>query len=406
MTIRFTDFIQIKDAASFKDAFEESVSKKVFEALEAKKIEVAQGFFGESHKGMCPECDKPMTKCSCEESVQESASSERKGDASANGYRAHSIQVADAAASAAADHHKMLFQSHISKHAEATGAGDSQAAHHHMEKAKMHASVHYEMTGKHVYEETNTGFGDHYPTEKNPKARIKGSLPGTKDYPTAPNAGFKGKVPSSGMKIHDKTNEEVEQINEGKAPSDIENKLRKLHGGFGKIKQKGKNTFTHTSEGENEDGDPAKITHTYILNKKGKLVHIGTQSVVEEVEQIDELSLDTLYNAAAEAEHERDYGDPQKRKKFRRQAKFFNRAANAATDHYEKKLIIRDRKGNPIGYRNNAKPVSYPREEVGLDEGMHKHEKKHGKMHHKLAKKMMKLAHKHAKKHHHEEEEE
>ena len=214
MTIRFTDFIQIKDAASFKDAFEESVSKKVFEALEAKKIEVAQGFFGESHKGMCPECDKPMTKCSCEESVQESASSERKGDASANGYRAHSIQVADAAASAAADHHKMLFQSHISKHAEATGAGDSQAAHHHMEKAKMHASVHYEMTGKHVYEETNTGFGDHYPTEKNPKARIKGSLPGTKDYPTAPNAGFKGKVPSSGMKIHDKTNEEVEYMDE------------------------------------------------------------------------------------------------------------------------------------------------------------------------------------------------
>ena len=321
MTIRFTDFIQIKDAASFKDAFEESVSKKVFEALEAKKIEVAQGFFGESHKGMCPECDKPMAKCSCEESVQESASSERKGDASANGYRAHSIQVADAAASAAADHHKMLFQSHISKHAEATGAGDSQAAHHHMEKAKMHASVHYEMTGKHVYEETNTGFGDHYPTEKNPKARIKGSLPGTKDYPTAPNAGFKGKVPSSGMKIHDKTNEEVEQI--------------------------------------------------------------------------DELSLDTLYNAAAEAEHERDYGDPQKRKKFRRQAKFFNRAANAATDHYEKKLIIRDRKGNPIGYRNNAKPVSYPREEV---------DKKHGKVALKVTKKLMKIAHKHAKKHHEEEE--
>ena len=83
-------------------------------------------------------------------------------------------------------------------------------------------------------------------------------------------------------------NEEVEQVEEGKAPFDIKNKLRKLHGGFGKIKQKGKNTFTHTSEGDNEDGDPAKITHTYNLNKKGKLVHIGTQSVVEEVEQVDE----------------------------------------------------------------------------------------------------------------------
>jgi hypothetical protein len=85
------------------------------------------------------------------------------------------------------------------------------------------------------------------------------------------------------------TKEEVEQVDEGKAPSDIENKLRKLHGGFGKIKQKGKNTFTHTSEGDNEDGDPAKITHTYNLNKKGKLVHIGTQSVVQEAEQVYEV---------------------------------------------------------------------------------------------------------------------
>ena len=70
MTIRFTDFIQNKDAVSFKDAFEESVSKKVFEALEAKKVDVAQGFFGESHGKMCPECEKSMEKCSCEEFEQ------------------------------------------------------------------------------------------------------------------------------------------------------------------------------------------------------------------------------------------------------------------------------------------------------------------------------------------------
>lgn len=283
MTIRFTDFIQIKDAASFKDAFEESVSKKVFEALEAKKIEVAQGFFGESHKGMCPECDKPMTKCSCEESVQESASSERKGDASANGYRAHSIQVADAAASAAADHHKMLFQSHISKHAEATGAGDSQAAHHHMEKAKMHASVHYEMTGKHVYEETNTGFGDHYPTEKNPKARIKGSLPGTKDYPTAPNAGFKGKVPSSGMKIHDKTNEEVEQINEdGKRIKVLHPKTKKVIGTIHYTKDtKGRPGFeaSHKSPEGDENSTWHPIDSSNPFKDKAASRHAAEKSV-------------------------------------------------------------------------------------------------------------------------------
>lgn len=228
MTIRFTDFIQNKDAVSFKDAFEESVSKKVFEALEAKKVDVAQGFFGESHGKMCPECEKSMEKCSCEESVEESASSERKGDPFANGHRAHSIQVADAAASAAADHHKILFNSHISKHAEATGAGDNQAAHHHMEKAKMHASVHYEMTGKHVHEETNTGFGNNYPTEKNPKARIKGSLPGTAAYPTAPNAGFKGKVPSSGMKMHDKMHEEKVDKKHEKVALKVTKKLMKI----------------------------------------------------------------------------------------------------------------------------------------------------------------------------------
>jgi len=309
---KFTNSALNRDAVSFKDAFEETLASKVFDALEAKKLEVAQNIFN--------------GEVEIKEHGNDGFGSNKTSGNVTKGWPA-------------------------AKHS-------SQGLPHTKEK----------------------------------------SVEETKMCPHCEMSMSKCKC--------DHMEEEVEQIDEGKAPSDIENKLKKLHGGFGKIKQKGKNTFTHTSEGENEDGDPAKITHTYILNKKGKLVHIGTQSVVEEVEQIDELSLDTLHNAAAEAEHERDYGDPQKRKKFRRQAKFFNRAANAATDHYEKKLIIRDRKGNPIGYRNNAKPVSYPREEVELDEGMHKHEKKHGKMHHKLAKKMMKLAHKHAKKHHHEEEEE
>ena len=80
------------------------------------------------------------------------------------------------------------------------------------------------MTGKHVHEETNTGFGNNYPTEKNPKARIKGSLPGTAAYPTAPNAGFKGKVPSSGMKMH----EEKVDKKHGKVALKVTKKLMKI----------------------------------------------------------------------------------------------------------------------------------------------------------------------------------
>lgn len=367
MTIRFTDFIQIKDAASFKDAFEESVSKKVFEALEAKKIEVAQGFFGESHKGMCPECDKPMAKCSCEESVQESASSERKGDASANGYRAHSIQVADAAASAAADHHKMLFQSHISKHAEATGAGDSQAAHHHMEKAKMHASVHYEMTGKHVYEETNTGFGDHYPTEKNPKARIKGSLPGTKDYPTAPNAGFKGKVPSLGMKIRDKTNEEVEQVDES-----LTHTL--MHGaalGAGALGGIGALAL-----GKHMVKSAVHSAHNTIMRNRIK----------KATEQRRNTMFAKTKDAAEKEGHKVDVSS-------------MHVQGSASAIHPNHTVHFNSDKGphkwNPRTGTITKHTGSSVKEEV---------DNKHGKVALKVTKKLMKIAHKHAKKHHEEEE--
>ena len=42
---KFVDFAETKDAAAFKDAFEQALSVKVFDALEAKKIEVAQSMF-------------------------------------------------------------------------------------------------------------------------------------------------------------------------------------------------------------------------------------------------------------------------------------------------------------------------------------------------------------------------
>ena len=104
MTKRFTDFIQDKDAVSFKDAFEESVSAKIFTALEAKKVEVAKGMFDEhgndgfgsvktsgkwpmpNHPGqglpktkehkmeeekMCPHCEMSMSKCKCDHMEEE-----------------------------------------------------------------------------------------------------------------------------------------------------------------------------------------------------------------------------------------------------------------------------------------------------------------------------------------------
>ena len=98
-----------------------------------------------------------------------------------------------------------------------------------LEEAKVRTAVRMskEMS-KHVHEETNTGFGNNYPTEKNPKARIKGSLPGTAAYPTAPNAGFKGKVPSSGMKMHDKMHEEKVDKKHGKVTLKVTKKLMKI----------------------------------------------------------------------------------------------------------------------------------------------------------------------------------
>jgi hypothetical protein len=44
----FTELAQNRDAASFKDAFEETISNKVFDALEARKIEVAKNYFNSS----------------------------------------------------------------------------------------------------------------------------------------------------------------------------------------------------------------------------------------------------------------------------------------------------------------------------------------------------------------------
>ena len=109
---KLIDMIQNKDAASFKDAFEELVASKVFDALESKKLEVAQSFFtpaevnenggfgstktsGSLTKGwpaakhssqglpktkeekkmeeakMCPHCEMSMSKCKCDHMEEE-----------------------------------------------------------------------------------------------------------------------------------------------------------------------------------------------------------------------------------------------------------------------------------------------------------------------------------------------
>ena len=150
MATKFIDFIQNHDAVSFKEAFQEAVSEKVFSVLESKKQEVAQSFFTEK-KHVCPECGK--AKCMCE-----SESSERLGDPLAHGDVHH--HIADAAAvAAAAEHHKINFHAHLNKHVEAKAHGDHQAAHHHMEKAKVHAKAHHELTGHHIHEETENHLG-------------------------------------------------------------------------------------------------------------------------------------------------------------------------------------------------------------------------------------------------------
>jgi hypothetical protein len=116
----------------------------------------------------------------------------------------------------------------------------------------------------------------------------------------------------------------------------------------------------------------------------------------EEVEQIDELSKDTL----------KSYHDKAHKKNLEISSK---PTTPESLRKYRKHSIgqtIAMSKLTGIQHTHNGKKPSFKNEEVELDEGMHKHEKKHGKMHHKLAKKMMKLAHKHAKKHDHEEEEE
>jgi len=48
---KLTELVLNKDAAGFKDAFEQLVATKVFDALESQKIEVAQNFFGELEEG-------------------------------------------------------------------------------------------------------------------------------------------------------------------------------------------------------------------------------------------------------------------------------------------------------------------------------------------------------------------
>jgi hypothetical protein len=111
---KFTNSAYNRDAVSFKDAFEETLASKVFDALEAKKLEVAQNIFnGEveikehgndgfgsnktsgnvtkgwpspKHPGqglpktkehkmeeakMCSHCEKSMSKCSCEHMEEE-----------------------------------------------------------------------------------------------------------------------------------------------------------------------------------------------------------------------------------------------------------------------------------------------------------------------------------------------
>ena len=42
---KFVNFAEIKDAASFKDAFENAIAAKVNDALEAKKLEIAVNYF-------------------------------------------------------------------------------------------------------------------------------------------------------------------------------------------------------------------------------------------------------------------------------------------------------------------------------------------------------------------------
>jgi RNase H-fold protein (predicted Holliday junction resolvase) len=49
--IRFTDFIQNKDAASFQEALEERISLKVSTVLEALKVQVAKNMFEEENVG-------------------------------------------------------------------------------------------------------------------------------------------------------------------------------------------------------------------------------------------------------------------------------------------------------------------------------------------------------------------
>ena len=191
MATKFIDFIQNHDAVSFKEAFQEAVSEKVFSVLESKKQEVAASFFTE----------------------KKSESSERLGDPEGEHGLRHDALIHANAAASAAEHHKINYHAHLSKHAEAMAHGDHQAAHHHMEKAKMHAKAHHELVGHHINEEAENhlGIAGHQtggfaaphthgkPSWHYPKAPKPGSAHdvGSKEHPNSK---------AHGVQIHDKHN--------------------------------------------------------------------------------------------------------------------------------------------------------------------------------------------------------